>query len=324
MKYSDLPQLPQEHYQVARSFDGIFTASEFREQYKFMFPERSVGSILPSDYATNNNQARQERHYKFLEIVSPSTYRFTGLVAEKKDRNPDWTRDEIILALEFYLMHRDTKIPSKTSAAINDLADEVRAIAHALGLSGDETFRNTNGVYMKVMNLRSKDPVYTSQGKVGLSRSNKHEDEVWERFGDDPAGLHAAAAVIRAQIAAGTESVTFGYDEPEVEEAPEGRLITRLHRTRERSHKLVAAKKKSFLKKQGSLFCEACSFDFGKVYGERGEGFIECHHTKPIHQMKPGEKTKQSDLALVCANCHRMIHAKQKWLSVSELKALLR
>ena len=71
------------------------------------------------------------------------------------------------------------------------------------------------------------------------------------------------------------------------------------------------------------LLCEACGFDFEQVYGEHGKGFIECHHTKPVSELKAGEKTKLSDLALVCSNCHRMIHRRRPWLSVSELGELL-
>ncbi|MDO6522910.1 HNH endonuclease [Shimia thalassica] len=51
---------------------------------------------------------------------------------------------------------------------------------------------------------------------------------------------------------------------------------------------------------------------------------MECHHTVPVSEMKPGDKTKLSDLALVCANCHRMIHAKRPWLSIQELVGLIK
>ncbi|HBN30592.1 MAG TPA: hypothetical protein DD416_05065 [Rhodobacteraceae bacterium] len=72
------------------------------------------------------------------------------------------------------------------------------------------------------------------------------------------------------------------------------------------------------------MFYEVCGFNFEDVYGERGNGFIECHHTKPVHEMQPHEKTKLSDLALVCPNCHRMIHAKRPWLTIDELRSLIK
>ena len=62
---------------------------------------------------------------------------------------------------------------------------------------------------------------------------------------------------------------------------------------------------------------------FAAAYGERGDGFIECHHTIPVRDLRPGSRTRLSDLALVCANCHRMIHRRSPWLTVEELRLLV-
>jgi hypothetical protein len=57
------------------------------------------------------------------------------------------------------------------------------------------------------------------------------------------------------------------------------------------------------------LACAACGFDFERIYGKRGTGYIECHYVIPLHET--GERRVTiSDLALLCSNCHRMIHAK--------------
>ncbi|VUF13576.1 HNH endonuclease [Methylobacterium dankookense] len=77
------------------------------------------------------------------------------------------------------------------------------------------------------------------------------------------------------------------------------------------------------LNEHGALRCEACGFDFSARYGERGHGFIECHHTKPVSSLSAGERTKSQDLALLCANCHRMIHVARPWLSLSDLRAIV-
>jgi hypothetical protein len=101
--------------------------------------------------------------------------------------------------------------------------------------------------------------------------------------------------------------------------APEGDFKVRSHRQRERSRELVTMAKAVFKKQnQGRLFCEVCDFDFGKTYG--APGFIEVHHRIPLRDLKPGAKTKLSDLALVCANCHRMLHRGSPWPAIEELK----
>jgi hypothetical protein len=55
--------------------------------------------------------------------------------------------------------------PTKTAAEIKELSDVVASVARAQGLSGDEDFRNVNGVYMKLMNFMSLDPTYTTTGR---------------------------------------------------------------------------------------------------------------------------------------------------------------
>lgn len=93
------------------------------------------------------------------------------------NRNPDWTRDELILATEFYLRHAPS-IPGKTTKALIALADEIRAAATLQGLQGNDTFRNANGVYMKLMELRKYDDAYKGVG-LGHERQRDVELEVW-------------------------------------------------------------------------------------------------------------------------------------------------
>jgi hypothetical protein len=79
--------------------------------------------------------------------------------------------------------------------------------------------------------------------------------------------------------------------EPDVgeglQEAPEGCFLTRKH--------LARSKRKQAMKRNGRLVCEVCGFDFAVNYGNRGFGFIECHHTKPVAALAEGHKTPQFD-----------------------------
>jgi 5-methylcytosine-specific restriction enzyme A len=107
----------------------------------------------------------------------------------------------------------------------------------------------------------------------------------------------------------------FGY---------EGRVRVQTHRTRERSPHLAKAKKAEALEQCGKLVCEVCKFVFTARYGDHGSGFMECHHRQPLSKIADidGSKVTLDDLALVCANCHRMLHRKD-WPSVEELRARL-
>jgi 5-methylcytosine-specific restriction protein A len=164
---------------------------------------------------------------------------------------------------------------------------------------------------------------HTASGKVGLTRGNKDEESVWREFAHDKDRLVKVANAIRQAIIVSRSEDVEELEDDGVAEAHEGRLLTRLHRTRERSRKLVEQRKLKALKEHGRLCCETCSFDFEERYGTRGKGFIEAHHTKPVETLVEGSKTKLEDLALLCANCHRMVHSTRPWLSIAELRELI-
>jgi 5-methylcytosine-specific restriction enzyme A len=231
----------------------------------------------------------------------------------------------LILALSLYIAHRP-RLPSKGGPEVTALSKVLNRLHRAGGEEGRPDLRNPAGCYMKLQNFRRFDPDYTAEGKKGLKAGNKEEGPVWDTFAADPARLHATAAAIEAAIM-GTDGPPLpadpAEDDPAETEAPEGRVLTRLHRFRERSRKLVEQRKASALNAGKGLACEACGFDFAARYGQRGAGFIECHHTRPVHTLRPGETTRLSDLALLCANCHRMIHSARPWLTVEELREVL-
>ena len=239
---------------------------------------------------------------------------------QAKRRNPSWTRDEMLLALNHYLQHRDEPL-NRNSSEIAELTAQIAAVAKALGLSGDDRLRNTNGVTMKIENFKSRDPRLTLQGRTGLTRGNNLEAELWDEFADRPDELKRIAAGILTAIANGESAADASGDDFD---APEGRLLVRLHQKRERNRELVRRKKAAVLRDTGRLCCEVCGFDFLATYGERGRGFIECHHTVPVSSLGDGGRTSIKDLALVCANCHRMIHAGQPWWSIEDAKAAQR
>jgi len=116
---------------------------------------------------------------------------------------------------------------------------------------------------------------------------------------------------------------TFETDEEGVEEGME-KTALRLHKFKERNPDIISkAKNKAGI--ENRLFCEVCLFNFEKQYSDLGKGFIECHHKQ--HISKGGiRKTKIEDLAIVCSNCHRMLHRKDidgNYLEIDNLKKII-
>lgn len=217
-----------------------------------------------------------------------------------------WSRDALLVALDLYF-RSGRRLPSP---------DAIEALSQLLHRIGEP--RNSNAVSMKLGNFQALDPSYTASGRVGLPRGGKEDRVVWDEFSDQPSQLASLAAAITASI--DTLPSTEEGDDFDGAEAPEGRLLTRLHNYRERDRSLRRKKIRRVVGNGAPLSCEACGFDFEKRYGPRGSGFIEIHHTRPLQELVEERITKLSDLALVCANCHRMIHAKRPWLTIDELR----
>lgn len=236
----------------------------------------------------------------------------------KAVKNPDWVRDEIILACRL-VMENDWKGLDAQDSRVVELSVLLQLLPLHTEAERNEKFRNPNGVARKTFDIATRHPEYHGKPTNGgaLDVAVLHE------FLARPAEMTEVERLIRQGIAAGdlqalapTEDEEFGDDYS----APEGRLLMRRHRARERNKSLRKKKIASVLQRGGQLVCEACGFDFEGVYGDRGAGYIECHHVLPLHVAGEG-RTKLSDLALICANCHRMIHRRAPWPTPEELRA---
>jgi 5-methylcytosine-specific restriction protein A len=233
-------------------------------------------------------------------------------------RNPDWLRDEIILAMDLYMRAGRKQLPPAHEEVVRLSQLLGRLPLHPL-TSRDDNFRNPNGVSKILGNFLGVDPLHD---QPGLSRNNQLQAAVWTEFIDQPDLLLRTALAIEA--AAATQDAANVAEVPGDEDVfPEGLLLTRLHVVRERNRAAVAAKIDAVMRETGRLACEACDFDFQEFYGDVGLGFAECHHTLPLSEAAGQRKTRLADLAIVCANCHRMLHRVRPVLTVAALRCLV-
>jgi 5-methylcytosine-specific restriction protein A len=252
------------------------------------------------------------------EPTPTSALRAATPPAGAKHRNPTWSRDELILALDLYFRVDLSRVASDDPAIVA-LSDLLNRLQLHNSSRRNALYRNPNGVRMKLMNFLRFDPNYSGEG---LSRGGKLEQQVWEEFSADQSALEQAARSI-------AEAVDYldGNNrtaEPDDSDAfMEGGVLEVIHRRRERSRKLVDRKKNAVLAEHGCLRCEVCGFDFAHAYGELGRGFAECHHRSPLSEVAQARATRLTDLAIVCANCHRMLHRRRPWLTIEELASLI-
>ncbi|MEI2796162.1 HNH endonuclease [Pseudoxanthomonas sp. F11] len=140
--------------------------------------------------------------------------------------------------------------------------------------------------------------------------------------------LHEALPYLDSETAPETfdpESAAADSADQIIEEyvGTEGKVKIRIHRHKERDAKLVKLAKKKFRLTYGKLFCECCGIDFEDTYGPLGSEFMEAHHRVPLSTIEENVATTVDDLAMLCANCHRMVH-RLKSCSIEDLRQILK
>jgi 5-methylcytosine-specific restriction enzyme A len=233
-------------------------------------------------------------------------------------RAPDWAWEEIVLACDLVVKNGWQQLGADNPQVIELSQLLQRMDIHPVEVRGGK-FRNPNGVGHKTGDIVTARPGYPGVRKNGGRRTA----EIAAQFDHDYESMHAMAESIRSIVAVGEPgdfSRDIGYEN---ESEMEGRYLLRLHAYQERNPALRQKKINSVLAVGESLACEVCGFDFAQKYGARDKGYIECHHIEPLHV--GGEKARSvKELALLCSNCHRMIHTKPPWPTPAELKEIIR
>ncbi|MEV4226296.1 HNH endonuclease [Streptomyces bobili] len=221
-------------------------------------------------------------------------------------RIPSWTEDELLLAGALVVKNGWREL--RTS---NPQVHELSELLLSLPLHGPEAlalpgFRSPDSISRKTTDFMTNQGHYA--GKA--TRCGKPTLLMIEAFTQRESEMLQAAQAIEDAI--GTGELHLIPPQPdEVDEtgvsAIEGRLLVRRALARERDPKLRARKIDQVRRRGGLLRCEVCDFDFARVYGDLGEGYIEVHHVTPLH-ISGTRETKLEDLACLCANCHRMCH----------------
>lgn len=238
-------------------------------------------------------------------------------------RNPPWHRDELILTLNHYF-NNDPSTFDKSNPKIIELSKILNKLPiHSVELRKID-FRNVNGVAMKLGNFTAID---SSNPSKGLTSYSQLDEKVFYEFHNNLDDLKRIAELIIESTAKPAIIEDLNSIENDIDdflyEGYEGQIVYKLHKVRERNKKLVALKKSIVLKETGRLRCEICDMDFYEKYGEIGKGFIECHHTVQLASYETNQVTKIDDLALVCSNCHRMLHRDLYNLSIIKLREYL-
>ena len=237
------------------------------------------------------------------------------MAVTKGQGNPNWSKDETILALNLFFEFNQN-IPGPNDEKIIELSKLLRKYPFHSIEARKSSFRNPDGVAFKLQNIRQ---VATGKGFGNFSKMDKL---VWNEYGDKVSFVKTLAEKIRN----GIEIIEKDIEIEDTDEYfKEGRIITALHKRRERSS-LLRNKKIELLKKNKQIYCEICGLkpyikDEKLIYS-----IFECHH---IHLLSDTNETitELKDIAFLCCNCHKILHKiiviENRWFSIQEVKEYL-
>jgi hypothetical protein len=229
----------------------------------------------------------------------------------------EWLSDELILVLDLDVRSGGAPL-EPDSVEIQELEGTLGKLREVLGDQRPESVRDVAAIRAKLGDFRR---IQAADGTLSVAGASS-EDLVWSEFGSDPAKLSEVAAAIRACLQSPDAPRGAWPLEPEEQFGEEGKLLSGLHRYRERDPALSRRKKEQVLQDTGKLACEACGLDSERKYGKAGIG-IEAHHLEPLHTLAAPKVPRLDDVALLCATCHRVLHAHRPWLTVARLRELV-
>ena len=121
--------------------------------------------------------------------------------------------------------------------------------------------------------------------------------------------LNSAVAAYRALTFRGGLEPSPELDDDDTPSATGSLVELRRYKMHLRIERNPRARREA--KRHHGVRCQACDLKFDELYGARGDGFIEAHHLRPIASLEEGVPVSYdvaADFAVLCSNCHRMIH----------------
>ena len=203
---------------------------------------------------------------------------------------------------------RPLRMTIQNSELVIDLQDRLAAIA--------QDFENSAQIAVNNMPLADAIRKHFELVRVGVNSDEirKAADATLklqaEIFGPSNFGSITVLTAATSGPVSETEADIYGI---------EGKTLTRVHVYKERDRALVKKAKRHYKHLWGKLKCQSCGLEPDTIYGSRGDSCIEAHHLVPIEELLPDSITTVSDLAMICASCHRIVHSEKPCLPLAEV-----
>lgn len=240
------------------------------------------------------------------------------LINHTSMKNPNWTREELILALDLYF-NLDQGQMHKGHPDVIKVSDELIGLNIHKEIPDKVKFRNPSSVSRRLGNFKTMDSGYDGEG---LANSGKLAKQIWKEFNQHRDKLRKEADLIRQLYLKPRSQKQKDLAEQKFNHQSE--FLFQFHRNRETDPLVNKVKKGMVLMSSKSLKCEVCGFDSIAFYGEIGSDLMEIHYIKELKNEPGLESSPMEDFIIVCSNCHKVLDKKLGLIDADDLKMLIR
>jgi 5-methylcytosine-specific restriction enzyme A len=241
-----------------------------------------------------------------------------NLVIKKKIKNPDWTREEMILALDLYFRLDQGQMHHRNPDVIR-VSNELIALNIHTEISDKKKFRSPDSVSRRLGNFKTMDKTYLGEG---LPNAGKLARKVWDEFKSHRDKLSKEAELIRQLYLKPGSDEDSGFSEKEYNYKTD--FLFNYHRNKETDPVVVKVKKEMVLSEKKSLKCEVCGIDSLDFYGELGKDMMEIHYEKELKDVPGLETIEMKDCIIVCSNCHKILDKNYGLFTSSDLFRIIK
>ena len=235
-------------------------------------------------------------------------------------KNPDWKREELILALDLYFRLDYGQMHGRNIDIIQ-LSKELRQLDLHTNIPDPKAFRSINSVSLKLANFKKLDQNFSGKG---MRDGAKQDREIWNEFHCHRDTLNKEAGLIRQLYLKPQSKQEKQNITAETKMGYKSDFLFQFHKNRETDPVIIKVKKEMVLANAKTLKCEVCRFDATAFYGELGNDLMEIHYNKE-QKTDPGlESSEMDEFITVCSNCHKVLDKHHGLLNADDLKKIIK
>lgn len=303
------------------TFDGHFDTSTrigWRDLEGKPIKLPALAKSVFNKYTFLNREVIWKEIQEMLLIKGNNTQKANPTEMKEKKKNPDWTREELILALNLYF-DLDQGQMHKGHPDVVRLSNELRELNIHTEIPDSQKFRNPSGISRRLGNFKTMDSGYKGEGLVN---SGKLAKEIFKEFDHHRDKLRKEADFIRQLNLKPKSEKKTNPSEQKVNYKSE--FLFQFHKNKEKDPLVNKIKKEMVLANSKTLKCEVCSYNSVSVFGELGNDLMEIHYNKEL-KTDPGlEASSMEDFIIVCSNCHKALDKIYGLLNADDLRIIIR